>query len=178
MGLFCGPSADDFNPPPPRPPGERKKSRRSTRRTSVFGTELEQSLQFIRNSTADIRARRMSNIRPTRAAAKGVFYGSPKSRKDKENTDVVLPESATVSGESEPSNVVQHPLFNQNAFTVDPARQRAHNDSILTLLNTGSLKLLTALPAIGPKTGCILHGYRTLNGGIKTIQVYVLLIYI
>ena len=54
---------------------------------------------------------------------------------------------------------------------INPERQRDHNRSILTLLNTGNLKLLTALPAIGPKTGLIIHGYRQLNGGIKSIQV-------
>lgn len=74
-----------------------------------------------------------------------------------------------LQGESE----FMHPLLNKDAFQIDPARQREHNRSILTLLNTGNLKLLTALPAIGSKTGLIIHGYRQLNGGIQNLQVHI-----
>ena len=74
-------------------------------------------------------------------------------------------------------DVPAHPLMNRDAFQIDPARQREHNRSILSLLNNGNLKLLTALPAIGPKTGLIIHGYRELHGGIKDIKVFALFYY-
>ena len=66
---------------------------------------------------------------------------------------------------------LDHPLLNNDAYKVNPQQQKEHNRSILTLLNTGNLKLLTALPAIGPKTGLIIHGYRQVNNGIKSIKV-------
>jgi len=144
--LFCVPGAL-------APPRGSRQSRRSSRRTTMAGTELETTLKFIRDSAS---SRRLSN-RPTRAAAIGVFYGSPNKENPKKNTD---------KGESE----FMHPLLNKDAFQIDPARQREHNRSILTLLNTGNLKLLTALPAIGSKTGLIIHGYRQLNGGIQNLQ--------
>ena len=112
--LFCGPQPQM---PTAVPAGERKKSRRSTRRTSVFGSELEQSLQFIRNATAakNLRARRMSD-RPQRAAAQGIFYGSPSGRskieENKEN-DIGDEQVQVQSGAA----AMQHPLLNQNAFT-------------------------------------------------------------
>ena len=67
---------------------------------------------------------------------------------------------------------MNHPLLNNDAYKLNPERQKEHNRCILTLLNTGNLKLLTALPAIGPKTGLIIHGYRQVNGGIQSIQVH------
>ena len=112
--LFCGPQQ------PPVPAGERKKSRRSTRRTSVFGSELEQSLQFIRNTAAvkNLRARRMSD-RPQRAAAQGIFYGSPSGRaknEDNKENDVCDVQSNNLTAQGGAS-AIQHPLLNQNAFT-------------------------------------------------------------
>ena len=55
-----------------------KKKTRSSRRTTMMGSELETTLQFIRESNTIDRRR---SGRPLRAAAHGVFYGSP----DKEN---------------------------------------------------------------------------------------------
>ena len=49
--------------------------------------------------------------------------------------------------------------------------QREHNQAILTRLNTDDIKMLKALPAIRPKTGLIILGYRKLYGRINSIQV-------
>ena len=168
--LFCGPPVDGSR----RGGGgekKRRESRRSSRRTSMIGSELEASLQFIREANA---AKRRVSERPTRAAAQGVFYGSPSSKRKAEDT------SDKGANHDNIPTAVSHPLLSQNTFAVDPGRQQAHNQSILTLLNTGSLKLLTALPAIGAKTGLIIHGYRSLNGEIKSIRVsfYLSIVYV
>ena len=76
--LFCVPGAL-------APPRGSRQSRRSSRRTTMAGTELETTLKFIRDSAS---SRRLSN-RPTRAAAIGVFYGSPNKENPKKNTDKV-----------------------------------------------------------------------------------------
>jgi len=144
--MFCAPTSSK--------PKEKRDRARSSRRTTMMGRELETTLQFIRESTASNR--RLSE-RPLRAAAQGVFYGSPRR------------ENARQDNVTQGAEACKHPLMNENN-KIDPDRQRDHNRSILTLLNTGNLKLLTALPAIGPKTGLILHGYRQLNGGINSIQ--------
>ena len=65
---------------------------------------------------------------------------------------------------------MKHPLLH-DVHKINPERQVEHNRSILTLLNTASLKLLTALPAIGPKSGLIIYSYRNLHNGIDSIQV-------
>ena len=72
--LFCDPTTASENRQLP----DKKKSRtsrRSARRTSMMGAELEASLKFIRDDTTS------ANSRPVRAAARGVFYGSPTQKK-------------------------------------------------------------------------------------------------
>ena len=71
----------------PANPGKktsRSSRARSSRRTTMMGGELEATLQFIREKSS---SRRVSG-RPVRAAAKGIFYGSP----NKENTKKSKPE--------------------------------------------------------------------------------------
>ena len=65
--MFCAPTSS-------KPKAKRDRGR-SSRRTTMIGQELETTLQFIRESTASNR--RLSE-RPLRAAAQGVFYGSPR----------------------------------------------------------------------------------------------------
>ena len=79
--LFCDPSSTSGNQQLP----DKKKSRtsrRSARRTSMMGAELEASLKFIRDDTREMSELSASS-RPVRAAARGVFYGSPTQKKVK-----------------------------------------------------------------------------------------------
>merc|ERR1712002_215744 len=92
--------------------------------------------------------------------------GSPKQQRRRPATTVTRSDETT----SQTDDQELHPLLGTDNFNVKAAMQKKHNNSILTLLNTGNLKLLTALPAIGPKTGLIIHGYRQLNNGIQSIQ--------
>jgi len=166
--LFCDPSSTSGNQQLP----DKKKSRtsrRSARRTSMMGAELEASLKFIRDDTREMSELSASS-RPVRAAARGVFYGSPTQKKDKSNQENAV--KSNTEDQHPLLTALAHPLLGAGSdeHSVAPERQQAHNDSILTLLNTGNLKLLTRLPAIGPKTGLIIHGYRSLNGGIKSLK--------
>jgi len=136
----------------------RQSCRRSTRRTTMMGEELAKSLQLIRDASGVNGANRRRSGRPIRAASKDIFYGSPKVQlQDTKKVDKDLPE-------------VSHPLLNGDLETVKADMQKEHNKSILTLLNTGNLKLITSLPAIGPKSGLIIYHYRQLNDGIKCLK--------
>ena len=74
--------ASDQSAAAPRPA---RQSRRSARRTSMGGSELETTLQFIRESAA---SRRLSG-RPTRAATLGLYYGSPNKENLQNNSEKV-----------------------------------------------------------------------------------------
>jgi len=48
-------------------------------------------------------------------------------------------------------------------------QQKKHNENILNFLNSANMKVLQALPAVGPKSACVIHTYRDLNGEIKNL---------
>ena len=65
--LFCAPTIS-------APRRERRESRaRTSRRTTMLGSEIETSLRSLREKSFS----RRESVRPVRAAALGVFYGSP-----------------------------------------------------------------------------------------------------
>ena len=69
--------------------------------------------------------------RSVRTATKGIFYGSPSQR----------PEGLDENGRQEEVQEPRHPLLGL-ARKMDPARQRKHNQTILDLINIGSVKHL------------------------------------
>ena len=54
--------------------------------------------------------------------------------------------------------IMTHALEEKKAWKV--SNQKAHNQQILNILNSGNLKILQTLPGIGPKTAIGLHSYR------------------
>lgn len=69
------------------------------------------------------------------------------------------------------SSVLNASLSNQSCIKMaSPRLQKEHKDSILTILNTGSLKKLQQLPTIGPKTAMVLYNFRKLYGNFDRIE--------
>ena len=119
-----------FSVQPPDPNGTvMKKSRKSSRRTTLMGSDLNETLKEIQNFANSNRRRSV------RTAAKGIFYGSPSQmRSDKENPGG--PES-----EEKESPHLRHPLL-ENERKMDPAKQIKHNQTILDFVNVGNTKQL------------------------------------
>ncbi|XP_042881011.1 kinesin-like protein FLA10 [Penaeus japonicus] len=55
-------------------------------------------------------------------------------------------------------------------LVVSPHLQKQHNDKILQILNTGSLKTLQQLPTVGPKTAMVIHNFRQFYGEFKSVE--------
>ncbi|MPC09304.1 Kinesin-like protein KIF22 [Portunus trituberculatus] len=51
-----------------------------------------------------------------------------------------------------------------------PRLQEEHNDSILNILNTGTLRQLQQLPTVGPKTAMVISNYRKLYGKLNSMD--------
>merc|ERR1719266_116156 len=49
--------------------------------------------------------------------------------------------------------------------------QEKHNTDILSMLNCANLKMLSKIPAIGPKTAFIIHTHRELHGKFEDLAV-------
>merc|ERR1712155_134272 len=110
-----------------QPGTEAKKSRKSSRRTTMMSSELNETLREIQN-VAD-----SSRRRSIRVAAQGKFYGSPSQISlDKEN-----------SYETEEN---LHPLLGTEK-KMDPAKQQKHNRTILDFINCGNVKQLGVSPS-------------------------------
>ena len=103
-----------------------KKSRKSSRRTTLVGTDLNETLKEIQNFTSSNRRRSL------RAATKGIFYGSPSQKQEKLDDE---------EEKQEVGQEVRHPLLVQER-RMDPARQERHNRTILDLINIGTVKHL------------------------------------
>ena len=100
-----------------------KKARKSSRRTTLVGTDLNLALKEIQNFNNSSRRRSV------RVASKGVFYGSPSQKSDQVQT------------EKQESSKGIHPLLDQER-RMDPAKQERHNQTILDVINIGNVKLL------------------------------------
>ena len=115
-----------FTVQPPQP-GTVKKSRKSSRRTTLIGSDLNETLKEIQNFANSNRRRSV------RKAAQRIFYGSPsKMTNDKENPE---PEC------SEGSPQFRHPLLD-NEKKMHPTKQIKHNQTILGFINIGNTKQL------------------------------------
>jgi len=108
----------------------------------MMSSELNETLAEMRNMTGNNRRR------STRVAAQGKCYGSPSNPR-------------VEKGE------FRHPLMVDENWKVE--KQMKHNENILNLLNTANMKVLQALPAVGPKSACAIHVYRELNGVITNL---------
>jgi len=118
------------------------KPKRSTRRTTMMSSELNQTLKEIQNTNHGRR-------RSVRVAAQGRYYGSP-GKEDENN---------------------RHLLMEQDNWKkVDPRKQALHNNRILDFLNTGNAKVLAGLPAVGPKTAFLIHQHRDLHGYFNNLK--------
>ena len=53
-----------------------------------------------------------------------------------------------------------------------PSLQGKHNDSILNILNTGSLRQLQQLPTIGPKTAMVISNFRLVSSTYESLAMY------
>ena len=116
-----------FSVQPSEPGTVLKKSRKSSRRTTLLGSDLSETLKEIQNFANTNRRRSV------RTATKGVFYGSPSQiRSDKENPE---------GSEQKESPHLRHPLLD-NERKMDPAKQIKHNQTILDFVNIGNTKQL------------------------------------
>merc|ERR1719509_442412 len=105
-----------FSVQPSEPGTVLKKSRKSSRRTTLLGSDLSETLKEIQNLANSNRRRSV------RTATKGVFYGSPSQiRSDKENPE---------GSEQKESPHLRHPLLD-NERKMDPIKQIKHNQTIL-----------------------------------------------
>ena len=111
-----------------------KKARKSSRRTTLVGTDLNLALKEIQNFTNGARRRSV------RVASKGVFYGSPSQKPDLEQA------------ENNDARTGVHPLLDQEK-KMDPAKQDWHNRTILDFINIGNVKLL----AVSRESNIISH---------------------
>ena len=116
-----------FSVQPSEPGTVLKKSRKSSRRTTLLGSDLSETLKEIQNFANTNRRRSV------RTATKGVFYGSPSQiRSDKENPE---------GSEQKESPHLRHPLLD-NERKMDPIKQIKHNQTILDFVNIGNTKQL------------------------------------
>ena len=99
-----------------------KKAPRSTRRTTMMASELNETLKEIQNIASTNRRRSV------RVAARGKYYGDGSPRKDDENKE-------------DESPVFRHPLL-ENEKQLDLEKQRKHNQTILDFINIGNVKLI------------------------------------
>jgi len=127
----------------PTRPASTQKPKRSTRRTTMMSSELNQTLREIQNTNHGRR-------RSVRVAAQGKYYGSPGKEGEDGNRHILMEQ--------------------ENWKKVDPRRQAMHNNKILDILNTGNAKLLAGLPAVGPKTAFLIHQQRELHGYFNAIK--------
>ena len=111
-----------------------KKARKSSRRTTLVGADLNLALKEIQNFSSSTRRRSV------RAASKGVFYGSPSQKPDLEQA------------ENPHGSKSIHPLLDQEK-KMDPEKQERHNRTILDFINIGNVKLL----AVSKETNISLH---------------------
>jgi len=118
------------------------KPKRSSRRTTMMSSELNQTLREIQNST--------NRRRSVRVAAQGKYYGSPTSK------------------EGEGQAAGKHPLLETSNWKIH--NQARHNNKVLDILNTGNTKLLAGLPGVGPKTAFLIHQHRELHGYFNNIR--------
>ncbi|XP_040579855.1 kinesin-like protein Nod [Lepeophtheirus salmonis] len=63
---------------------------------------------------------------------------------------------------------IQHPMNVAENWSVQS--QESHNENVLKILNSGNMRVLQALPAIGPKSAMVIHMYRNLNGSLESIE--------
>lgn len=116
-----------FSVQPSEPGTVMKKSRKSSRRTTLMGSDLSETLKEIQNFSNSNRRRSV------RTAAKGIYYGSPSQiRSDKENPE---------GSEQKESPHLRHPLLD-NEKKMDPAKQIKHNQTILDFVNVANTKQL------------------------------------
>ena len=109
-----------------------KKSRKSSRRTTMCASELNETLREIQNVASSNRRR---SVR-VRAAAQGKYYGSP-SQQEQENGD-----NQQEGGlEQQEENQFKHSLL-LGERKMEPAKQERHNRTILDFLNIGNVKHL------------------------------------
>ena len=114
-----------FTVKPPQP-GTVTNSRRSSRRTTLTGSDLNETLNEIQNFSNSSR-------RCVRKAAQGIYYGSPSQMtNNKENPE---PERAEGSPQS------RHP-FLEKEKKMHPTQQLKHNQTILDFINVGKTKQL------------------------------------
>jgi len=149
--LFCA------APRPSVVPGAARaasKVRRSSRRTTMLHHELNDTLREIRSSTINRRQSVRLAERPVREATRDKYYGSPEKDEGGHNL---------MQGE------FRHPLEVKENWNVDPNKQRKHNENILNLLNSANMKVLQALPAIGPKASLVIASERDLHDGFASI---------
>ena len=111
-----------------------KKARKSSRRTTLVGTDLNLALKEIQNFSSSTRRRSV------RVASKGVFYGSPSQKPDLEQA------------EKQDGSKEIHPLLDQEK-KMNPEKQERHNRTILDFINIGNVKLL----AVRRGANIILH---------------------
>eukprot|EP00088_Acartia_fossae_P038379 TRINITY_DN39768_c0_g1_i1.p1 TRINITY_DN39768_c0_g1~~TRINITY_DN39768_c0_g1_i1.p1 ORF type:complete len:188 (-),score=45.40 TRINITY_DN39768_c0_g1_i1:32-571(-) len=131
-------------------PSTVKKAPRSSRRTTMMSSELNETLREIQNIASTNRRRSV------RVAARGKYYGDGSPRKDDENKDAESP-------------VFRHPLL-ENEKQLDLQKQRKHNQTILDFINIGNVKLIGGLPAVGPKTAFLIYQHRELHGCYESLQ--------
>ena len=106
-----------------------RKSRKSSRRTTMMASELNETLKEIQNIASSNRRRSV------RVAAQGKYYGSP-SQLSKENET-----QEEASEDASDGSQFNHPLLN-NPKKMDPVKQQKHNEVILNFINIGNVKLL------------------------------------
>jgi len=124
------------------------KPRRTTRRTTMMEGELNATLREIRNVSMMRNDSPKDRRRSVRVAAQGKFYGSPSN----------MP----VEGG------FRHPLQTNENWKV--LNVQKHRTNLLNILNSGNMKILQALPAIGAKSAIEIQQHRELNGEFSAIE--------
>ena len=128
--LGINPGSPIFDSPQEKPK-KPKLCRRSSRRTTMLAPDLNQSLSEFRKSM----------LHPVVDSSRRRSVRIAKKDEKSETT-------------------MRHPLDVKEHWKVDEQKQREHNEGVLRILNTGNMKILQALPAIGPKSAMMLHSHR------------------
>jgi len=132
--------------------GTVKKSVRSSRRTTMMASELNETLREIQNVAIS------TNRRSIRVASKRNFNGSPLEREN----------DGTGNSNNEDS-FLKHPLLEEDK-KMNSEKQKKHNGTILDFINIGTVKLLGGLPAVGPKTAFLIYQHRQLHGEFTSLS--------
>ncbi|XP_063844292.1 kinesin-like protein KIF21A isoform X1 [Scylla paramamosain] len=146
---------------------EKTYRRRSSRVEALGATQNSVPEKTYRRRSSRVEAIKATQRNQQILEDNSPFSSGTKRRRSCNTKNVSLNRSS-----SKKANVSMNTsLASENhTMMVSPRLQEEHNDFILNILNTGSLRELQQLPTVGPKTAMVISNFRKLYGKLNSVD--------